>query len=490
MATTSTSPSQVESVPGESAEKPTEVPAKGWLQIAKRGWAEAKADNVPLLAAGVAFYAFLAIFPAMVALVLLYGLIADPTQISAQVNSLGAAVPGAAKELIESNLTTLSSRPAASGISLAISVLLALWSASGGMGNMMTAISLAYDEEEKRSFIKKRLVALALTLGGIVFMVAVLGLIAVAPGLLKVATAGWLKWVLQVVRWIVIAVLVTVALAVLYRVAPDRDAPKLRWVSVGAGVATVIWLVASAGFSIYAGFGGYAKTYGALAGIVVLLFWLWITCYAILLGAEVNAESEQQTVADTTKGPAEPLGRRNAVKADSVPSGTAPQRAGGEAVNSKDSHTMTSTNHQEKPMSDPVAPSPAGHGAPDASIGALVKNVSEDLSKLVRDEIRLAQNEVTEKAKHAGVGIGAFGGAGVVAIFGLAILLAAAVLGLATVLPAWLAALIVGVLVIILAGVAALIGKKQLSRAAPPTPTRAIASVKEDVTEIKETIKR
>src|SRR6478609_9563564 len=114
--TTSTSPSHVESVPGESAEKPTEVPAKGWSQIAKRGWAEAKADNVPLLSAGVAFYAFLAIFPAMVALVLLYGLIADPAQISAMVDSLGPAVPAAAKDLIESNLTTLSSRPAASGV--------------------------------------------------------------------------------------------------------------------------------------------------------------------------------------------------------------------------------------------------------------------------------------------------------------------------------------------------------------------------------------
>jgi membrane protein len=504
--TTSTSPSQTENVPGESAEKPTEVPAKGWLQIAKRGWAEAKADNVPLLAAGVAFYTFLAIFPAMVALVLLYGLIADPATISAQVDGLGAAVPGAAKELIESNLTTLSSRPAASGVSLAIAVLLALWSASGGMGNMMTAISLAYDEEEKRSFIKKRLIALALTLGAIVFMVVALGLIAVAPGLLHVATTGVLKWVLQVVRWIVIAALVTVALAVLYRVAPDRDAPKVRWVSVGAGVATLLWLVASAGFSIYAG-------YGALAGIVVLLFWLWITAYAILLGAEINAESEQQTVADTTKGPAEPLGQRNAVKADSVPTDVAPENADSEAGGNKNSHSTTSTNHQEKHMSEAVPPSPASHGAvsvssslssgasstsvpagsagaPDASIGDLVKNVSEDLSRLVRDEIRLAQTEVTEKAKHAGVGIGAFGGAGVVAIFGLAILLAAAVLGLATVLPAWLAALIVGVVVFIVAGAAALFGKKQLSQAAPPTPTRAIASVKEDVTEIKETIKR
>jgi membrane protein len=116
-------------------------------------------------------------------------------------------------------------------------------------------------------------------------------------------------------------VLVAIALAVIYRLGPDRDAPRMRWVSVGAVVATVIWLIASIGFSIYtATFGNYAKTYGVFAGIVVLLFWLWLTMYAILLGAEINAEAEQQTAADTTKGPEEPLGERGAVKADSVPS--------------------------------------------------------------------------------------------------------------------------------------------------------------------------
>ena len=116
--------------------------------------------------------------------------------------------------------------------------------------------------------------------------------------------------------------LVTAALAVLYRVGPDRDAPKMRWVSVGAGVATVLWLAASAGFTLYitlTGNSGYAKTFGALAGVVVLLMWLWITAYAVLLGAEINPESEEQTVKDTTKGPPQPIGQRDAVKADSTP---------------------------------------------------------------------------------------------------------------------------------------------------------------------------
>jgi len=206
-------------------------------------------------------------------------------------------------------------------------VLLALWSASGGVSNLMTAISTAYDEEETRGFVKKRGLALLLTVGAIVFMVLMLGLVAVVPAALNFLGAeGIVRFIAQAVRYIVLVLVIAVALAILYRVAPDRDAPKMRWVSVGAGVATVIWLLASIGFSLYAGMGGYTKNYGAVAGIVVLLFWLWITAYAILLGAEINAESEQQTVADTTKGPEEPLGQRNAVKADSTPTGGEPQK--------------------------------------------------------------------------------------------------------------------------------------------------------------------
>ena len=131
---------------------------------------------------------------------------------------------------------------------------------------------------------------------------------------------GPLRWLVQVVRWVLIAVLIMIALAVLYRVAPDRDAPKMRWASPGAIVATLLWLIVSLGFSLYVTlFASYAKTYGALAGIVVLLMWLWLTSYAVLFGAEINAEAEQQTIKDSTVGPAKPLGQRGAVAADSRP---------------------------------------------------------------------------------------------------------------------------------------------------------------------------
>jgi membrane protein len=315
-----TTQEQVE-VPGGKAARPTEIPARGWIQVAKRGWREAKADQVPLLAAGVAFYAFLAIFPALIAIVSIYGLFADPSTIANQLNSLTAALPDEAAQIITDQVTTLSSRRQTLGISLLLAVLIALWSASAGISNLLTAINVAYDEEEKRGFVKKRLMSLGLTLAAIVFMVIILALVAVLPPLLKaVFGTGALRWVLQILGWLVMVVLVAAGLAILYRLGPDRDAPRMKWVSVGAVVATFVWLVASIGFSIYTStFGNYAKTYGVFAGVVVLLFWLWLTMYAILLGAEINAEAEQQTIADTTKGEEKPLGERGAVKADSIP---------------------------------------------------------------------------------------------------------------------------------------------------------------------------
>jgi membrane protein len=314
-------PEQVKKqIPGGEADKPTEIPPKGWFQVVKRGFAEAKADQVPLLAAGVAFYAFLAIFPSLIATVLIYGLVVEPRQIAEQISELTAGLPEEASLIITDQVTLASSRETGAGIGAVLAILLALWAASGGMSNLMTAISTAYDEEEKRSFIKKRALALAMTVGAIVFLIVMLSLVAVFPAIADLIDNGVVRFLLQVARWVLIAALVSAALAVLYRVAPDRDGPKMRWVSVGAGAATVLWLLASLGFSIYvANFGNYAKTYGAIAGIVVMLFWLWITSYAILLGAEINAESEQQTVRDTTKGREAPLGERDAVKADSLP---------------------------------------------------------------------------------------------------------------------------------------------------------------------------
>jgi membrane protein len=308
--------------PGANADQPSQIPAKGWFQVTKRAWAESKVDQVPLLAAGVAFYSFLSLFPAMIAAVTIYGLVADPATVARQAKALSEALPSDAASLITGQLESIASQPQQSlGLGLIIALALALWSASGGVGNIMTAVNLAYDEEETRGFVKRKALSLAFTLGAIAFVVVAVILIAVTPVLLDaVFPEGAIRVALNVARWVGLLIAVAVALAVLYRFAPDRDHPKFSWVSVGAAVATVIWMVASLGFSLYVdNFGSYGKTYGALAGVALLMLWLWITAFIVLLGAEINAEAEQQTVRDTTVGEPEPLGSRGAVKADNLP---------------------------------------------------------------------------------------------------------------------------------------------------------------------------
>ncbi len=488
--TTTTAEREATGVPGGDAERPTEIPARGWFQIAKRGWAEAKTDQVPLLAAGVAFKAFLALFPALLALVLIYGLVADPSTIASQVGNLTSALPADARSLITDQLQSLSANSGKAGIGAVVSILIALWSTSGGVGNMVTAVNIAYDEDDDRSFVKKRLIALALTVGAIVFMVLMLALVAAVPAILTQVDNSLLEFGLQAVRWILTVVVISAALAVLYRVAPDRDAPKMRWVSVGAAVATVLWLIASVGFSQYvAHFGKYAKTYGALAGVVVVLLWLWLTCYAILLGAEINAEAEQQTVADSTTGPAVPIGERGAVKADSVPDESASEQTEDRSTgdrSAEDEHPSSAQSAKESVVSDDVESLRPRSAAPaDQSIGQLVGQISQDSSQLVRDEFRLAKAELSASAKKIGIGVGAFAAAAVLALFGLGALVATAILALALVLPGWLAALIVAVVILVIAGIAALVGKGKVSAGAA-APQQSVQSVKEDVAVIKE----
>ncbi len=229
-------------------------------------------------------------------------------------------MPASGRDLLLQQLDALTSAPRQSlGIGVAVAVVAALWSASGGVGYLLTAVNLAYDETETRGFVRRKLLALGMTLGAIVFVLLAIALFAAGTAIGSDLVTP-LRIVLAAVRLLLAVVLITVALAVVYRLGPDRDAPRIRWISTGAVVATVIWLVASIGFSVYVEtFGNYAKTYGSLAAVVVLMLWLWLTAYAVLLGAEINAEAEQQTARDTTRGEPRPLGERNAVKADSIP---------------------------------------------------------------------------------------------------------------------------------------------------------------------------
>jgi membrane protein len=309
-------------LPGVHAEKPTDIPLTGWKQIVKRAWAENKADNMPIIAGGVAFFGFLSIFPALIALISIYGLVASPESVVQQVNDISAQLPREASGLITTQLTAIADNSdSALSIGLVIAILAALWSASGGVGNLITAVNLAYDEVETRNFLKLKAISLGLTLGAIAFVIVSFGLVAVVPAVLDALPLGVVGTILaQVLRWVLLLAMFAGSLAVLYRIAPDRDAPKLRWVSLGSVVVTVVWALVSLGFSFYVDhFGSYDKTYGTIAGVIVLMLWLYLTCYLILLGAEINSEAEHQTAPDTTTGDPQPMGRRGAEMADSLP---------------------------------------------------------------------------------------------------------------------------------------------------------------------------
>jgi len=309
-------------VPGKDADNPTEIPAQGWKQVLLRTKQEVKDDNIPLLAAGVAFYAFIALFPALIAAVTVYGLLADPAQVEEQVASLTDTLPEDAASLLTDQLTEITSGSStALGWGLLASLAGALFAASGGVQNLIKAVNIAYDEEETRGFLKLRGLALLLTVVAVVFVAVAVGLIAVLPVVLEAANLGSLATIgVQLARWAGLVVFVLIALAIVYRYAPDRDNPKLVWVGLGSIVATVLWIIGSAAFSLYvSNFSSYGKTYGALAGVVVLLLWLWLSSLVILIGAEINSETEQQTGKDTTEGPEKPMGERDAVKADTLP---------------------------------------------------------------------------------------------------------------------------------------------------------------------------
>lgn len=306
---------------GRTATSPTKVPPGGWIDILKRTVHQLKADNLSIIAAGVAFYVFLALVPALIAAISVYGLVADPADVSRQLDSFLGAVPTEAADLIRQQVETVAaSSSAALGLGLAVSVAAALLGASKGMLALITALNVAYDEEETRKILKLRVLALlltiALTLAAVVGVGSMVVVKNVASGLGTIAEIA-----VSVVRWPVLAALVVLGLAALYRYAPDRDAPAWRWVTPGALVATVLWLVGSIAFSLYANnFGSYNETYGSLAAVVVLLLWLFLTAYAIVLGAELDAEAERQTARDTTRGPERPLGQRDAYAADTVAS--------------------------------------------------------------------------------------------------------------------------------------------------------------------------
>ncbi len=304
------------------ADRPSEIPASGWLAVLKRTWREAAADNLSLVAAGVAFYFFLALVPLLAALVLTYGLVADAATVVAHLRGLTEILPADAARLIgEQLLSVTRSAEGEKGVGLLLALLLSLYGGMRGATSIITALNIVYEEEERRGFLRTTLLSFAMTCG--VVLVGASAIVAIsAIGVVDELLSGLgpiAHATLRLASWLVAGTLASAAISAIYRYGPDRDEPKWRWLTPGSVAATLLWLVATLGFALYVSrFGNYNATYGSLGAVVVLLMWLYLSAYVLLLGAELNAELEHQTARDTTKGPARPMGSRDATMADNV----------------------------------------------------------------------------------------------------------------------------------------------------------------------------
>lgn len=306
---------------GHHAERPSDIPAHGWWRILKRTLNQAMEDRLLTEAAGVTFYALLALFPAIAALVSLYGLVADRATIGEHLSMLSGVIPGGGMELIEEQVKRLASNPeTALGFGALVGLGVSLWSANQATKALFDALNVVYEEEEKRGIVEFTLVTLAFTQGFMLFAVLAMAGVVVLPVVLNFLGLGTaLEWLLGLARWPLLLAMVAVVLACLYRWGPSRAQAKWRWVSWGSAVATFLWLLVSLGFSWYvANFGSYNETYGSLGAVVGFMTWIWVSAAVVLLGGELNAEMEHQTARDTTTGPERPMGERRARMADTV----------------------------------------------------------------------------------------------------------------------------------------------------------------------------
>jgi membrane protein len=304
---------------GREAGRPGKIPAAGWKDVALRVKDGAARNHLSIVAAGVAFYLLLAFVPALAALVAVYGLFADPAEIGRRVATLGTVLPDEALALIQEQLRRLastSSRTLSAGA--AVGLLLSIWSATRGTRALIDGVNIAYEAQETRGWLRLTLTALGLTVSLIVFVVAALALVAVVPLVLDLlGLGGTARRAIALLRWPALLGMQIVALAVLYRYAPDRDEARWCWVSPGAILASAMWLLGSLAFSIYVSrSGGYGATYGSVGAIAVMMIWLLVGAFAVLLGAQLNAESERQTRRDRAEGAPRPMGGRGAGTAE------------------------------------------------------------------------------------------------------------------------------------------------------------------------------
>ncbi len=253
--------------------------------------------HLTMLAGSLSYYAFLAVFPAAIAAVSIYGIVLNPAQLNAHLDSITSVLPGEIASIVNDQLNAivLTSRTGL-GVASVLGILGALWSASAGIKSLMVGIDIAYDTEEDRSFLVLRGIALLLTVGTTAFVVASVAVVTFLPNLAEHLGAGSeVRRLIELGRWPAIFLVVVAGLGLLYKIAPNRPARRSPWFSMGALVAAVLWVVVTFGFSYYVGrVTDFNATYGALGAAIVLLLWFFLSGLVVLVGAELNAELESR----------------------------------------------------------------------------------------------------------------------------------------------------------------------------------------------------
>lgn len=306
---------------GRHAGSPWQIPWRGWKDIFWRVIEEIQNDRILAVAAGVVFFALLAVFPAITALVSSYGLFADANTIGQHLATLSGMLPEGSFTIVEDQIKRITAN---GGGKLTFGFIFglgfALWSANAGMKAIFDALNVAYGENEKRSFIKLNAISLLFTVGAIVALLTAIAAVVVFPLVLaKFGLTSVNPTLVSIVRWPVLLALIVFGLALIYRYGPSRREPKWQWITPGSVFAALTWIIASLGFSYYlSNFADYNATYGSLGAAIGLMTWMWISTIVILTGAEINAEIEHQTARDTTEGGRKPLGARGATMADTV----------------------------------------------------------------------------------------------------------------------------------------------------------------------------
>jgi membrane protein len=306
---------------GHNAERPSQIPMKGWKDIAIRVKDQMKTDHIPIVSAGIAFYFFLAIFPTIAAALSIYGLVMEPAEVQQQMSQLANVLPEQAHQMISSILEKQSEKPASSlGWSLVLSILISLWSANKGTKAVFQGVNISYNEKDERDFFKLAAVTLLFTIGGIIIGFVAIAMVVAFPALIdKLGLPATLETSIQLLRWPILALIVMFALAAVYKVAPYRKSPEFKWTSWGAVIATILWLGVSLLFSLYVNnFDSFDETYGSFAAVIILMLWFFLTAFIIMLGAEINSEMEHQTRHDTTTGEDKPMRQRGGHHTDHV----------------------------------------------------------------------------------------------------------------------------------------------------------------------------